>query len=353
MTEATTHDDPARVSGIDLAGVTAWLEREVDGVVGPLHFQRVGDGRSNLTYRVVDAGGRQLILRRPPLGETLASAHNVAREHLVMSRLHAAGLPVPASPALCEDAAVTGAPFLVAEFVGGQVIATPESAEELDVATRAAASRSLVRTLGDLHAVDLTRAGLDTLRRPGSLAARQLRRWRRQWEASRTRDLPVVERVADRLEAAMPAEHEVSLIHGDYRLDNTIIDAGGAVRAVLDWELCSVGDPLADLGILLAYWSEPGEDVTELLPRVTALPGFLTRAQVADEYARVTGRDLSDLPFYVALARWRMAIITEGIYRRWLNDPANGGPGAGSLGGAVQRLAQMAEQGAAELSGSG
>ena len=351
MADATTHGDPAGVFGLDLARVTAWLEREVGGVVGPLRCERVGDGRSNLTYRVVDADGRRLILRRPPLGETLASAHNVAREHLVMSRLHAAGLPVPASPALCEDAAVTGAPFLVAEFVDGHVIATPAQAEGLDVGTRAAVSRSLVATLGDLHAVDLTAAGLDGIRRPGSLAARQLRRWRRQWEASRTRDLPAIDRVADRLEAVMPAEHEARLIHGDYRLDNTIIDDTGAVRAVLDWELCSVGDPLADLGILLAYWSEPGEDVTELLPRVTALPGFLTRAEVAGEYARVTGRDLSDLPFYVALARWRLAIITEGIYRRWLNDPANGGPGAGSLGGAVERLAQMAEEGAAGLDG--
>lgn len=351
MADAITHGDPAGVSGIDLAGVTAWLERAVDGVRGPLRCERVGDGRSNLTYRIADADGRRLILRRPPLGETLASAHNVAREHLVMSRLHAAGLPVPASLALCEDVTVTGAPFLVAEFVDGHVIATPALAQELDVATRTVASHSLVQTLGDLHAVDLTGAGLDTLRRPGSLAARQLRRWRRQWEASRTRELPVIDRVADRLEAAMPAEQEVRLIHGDYRLDNTIVDDAGAVRAVLDWELCSVGDPLADLGILLAYWSQPGEDVTELLPRVTALPGFLTRAQVADEYARVTGRDLSDLPFYVALARWRMAIITEGIYRRWLNDPSNGGPGAGSLGGAVQRLAQMAEEGAAGLRG--
>ncbi len=351
MTEAIGNGDQAGPAGIDVEAVTKWVEQEVAGVVGPLCFDRVGDGRSNLTFTVTDANDRRLILRRPPLGETLASAHNVAREHLVASALHAAGLPVPASLALCEDLSVTGAAFLVADFVDGQVISTVEAAEKLDNDARVAASRSLVSTLGDLHALDLAEVGLDTLRRPGSIAERQLRRWRRQWEDSRTRDLPAIDRVADQLQAAMPVEPEVRLIHGDYRLDNTIIGETGGVRAMLDWELCSVGDPLADLGILLAYWSVPGEDTSVLLPPVTALPGFFNREQIAQEYGRVTGRDLTNLPFYVALARWRLAIITEGIYRRWLNDPANGGPGAGALGGAVAQLAEMAEEGVAQLAG--
>ena len=198
------------------------------------------------------------MLRRPPLGEILASAHDMAREHRILSGLASAGARVPRTLAYCDDAEVTGAPFYVMEHVDGLIVTKVETAERLSPEARAAAARSLVQTLTELQAVDLDAAGLGDFKRPESLASRQLRRWTKQWHASKTEELPVIEEVAELLAARMPEERESVLVHGDYRLDNAVVSDDGEVRAVLDWELCTVGDPLADVGLLVAYWNELG-----------------------------------------------------------------------------------------------
>jgi aminoglycoside phosphotransferase (APT) family kinase protein len=337
----------AGAHGVDAPRVTAWLAERLPELVPPFRFERVGEGQSNLTYRVDDAGGRSVVLRRPPLGELLASAHDVGREHRILSGLASVGARVPRTYALCEDASVTGAPFYVMEHVDGLIPARVATAERLAPEARGAAADDLAATLHELQSVDLDAAGLGDLRRSHSLVSRQLRRWTQQWEHSRTRDLPAIDEVATALAARMPEERETVLVHGDYRLDNAVLAEDGGVRAVLDWELCTVGDPMADVGLMVAYWNELGTAAT--LPGalfrepVTQLSGFPSADGLAQAYARASGREPGDLGFWVALAYWKIAIIVEGVYRRWLNDPANGS-GAGTLGPAVDRLAALAQE---------
>lgn len=331
--------------GIDPKRVTSWLREQLPELEPPLLFARVGEGQSNLTFRVDDAVGHSLVLRRPPLGEILASAHDMAREHRILSGLAPSGARVPRPLALCEETSVTGAPFYVMEYVDGLILTTVDTTGRLTPEARAVAARSLVITLAELQAVDLAGAGLGDLIRPESLIGRQLRRWTRQWHASKTRELPLIDELGALFAARMPEERESVLAHGDYRLDNAVLDESGEVRAVLDWELCTVGDPMADVGLLIAYWNELGSAAgrPDALFRepVTAQPGFPSPQEIAGEYARVSGRTLADLGFWVAVAYWKIAVIVEGVYRRWLNDPSNGS-GADSLAPAVPRLAALA-----------
>jgi aminoglycoside phosphotransferase (APT) family kinase protein len=339
-------DDPMSVQhGIDAEPLTRWLAGRLPELEPPLRFTRVGEGQSNLTFRVDDAAGRAVVLRRPPLGEILASAHDMDREHRILSGLAAAGARVPRPLAICDDASVTGAPFYVMEHADGLIVTKVETAERLAPEARARAARSLVQTLVELQAVDLDAAGLADFKRPESLASRQLRRWTRQWHASKTAELPVIDEVAELLAARMPEERESVLVHGDYRLDNAVLAEDGEVRAVLDWELCTVGDPLADVGLMIAYWNElgavAGQPGALFREPVTTVTGFPPGDELAGEYARASRRDLDALQFWVAFAYWKVAIIVEGVYRRWLNDPGNGS-GAGGLRPAVPRLAGLA-----------
>jgi aminoglycoside phosphotransferase (APT) family kinase protein len=333
------------VPGIDREGVGAWLGVHLPQLEPPYAFERIGEGQSNLTYRVTDSGGRTVVLRRPPLGEILASAHDMSREHAVLAALSAAGAPVPATLVFCGDASVTGAPFYVMSHVDGLVLSTIATAETLDEESRRTTGLELARTLATVHAFDVDEIGLAALRRPESLIERQLRRWTRQWHASKTRELGMIDRLAGAFAERMPAEEAQVLVHGDYHLGNAIVGPRGTVAAVLDWELCTIGDPLADVGLMIAYWNELAaaadrEDVLFREP-VTSLPGFPTAGELAAEYGRTAGRELADLGFWVAFAYWKVAIIVEGVYRRWLNDPANGSD-AGTLGPAVDRLAALA-----------
>ena len=334
-----------QIPGIDEGRLTPWLADRLPELEPPFRFVRVGEGQSNLTFRVEDATHRAVVLRRPPLGEILASAHDMDREHRILTGLAGAGARVPQPLAACDDPDVTGAPFYVMEHVDGVILTKVKAAEELAPAARATAARSLVQTLTELQAVDLDAAGLADFKRPESLASRQLRRWTRQWHASKTAELPVVEQVAERLADQMPEERESVLVHGDYRLDNAVLAADGEVKAVLDWELCTVGDPLADVGLAIAYWNELGPAAGQpgalFREPVTAVAGFPAGSELAAEYARASGRDLDALQFWTAFAYWKIAIIVEGVYRRWLNDPGNGS-GAGELQPAVARLAGLA-----------
>jgi aminoglycoside phosphotransferase (APT) family kinase protein len=322
----------ATVVGLDAAAVAAWLA-DAAGLREPVAFSRIGQGQSNLTYLALDADGRRVVLRRPPLGHLLASAHDVAREHHILAALDGTAVPTPPVVAFTGDVAVTDVPLLAMGHVEGLVVDDVAVAEGLDAATRERLGLALPRALAAVHAVDLNAVGLLDLASHRPYAARQLKRWRRQWEDSRTRELPAVTELADRLEAATPEQRELTLVHGDFHLLNVIAAPdGSAVRAVLDWELCTLGDPLADLGGLLAYWPQPG-DVATVHP-APLLPGFPTRTALAEEYMKASGRDVApvELAFWHALGLWKIAVIVEGVRRRALDDPRNapdgGVPGA-------------------------
>jgi aminoglycoside phosphotransferase (APT) family kinase protein len=337
----------ADLPGIDVARVSSWLVKSLPDLEPPLRFGRIGAGLSAISFRVDDAAGRRLVLRRPPLGQLLASAHDMAREHRILSGLSGAGARVPRALRLCEDPAVTGAPFYAMEYVEGVIPSRVEAAERLSLDARGTTARTLAEALTEFQAIDLDAAGLGDFKRSESLASRQLRRWTRQWHASKTRELPVVEELAERLAERMPEERESVLVHGDYRLDNAVLADDGTVRAMLDWELCTVGDPLADVGLMIAYWNELGSAAGRpdslFQERVTALPGFPAAGELAEPYARASGRDVAELAFWVPFSFWKITVIVEGVYRRWLNDPANAA-GGGGLQAAVDRLAALGQE---------
>jgi aminoglycoside phosphotransferase (APT) family kinase protein len=304
-------------NGIDRERLEPWLAEHV-GARAPLSFERIAGGRSNLTYRVGDAGGGSWILRRPPMGATLGSAHDMGREHRILSALAPAGLPVPTPVALCEDEDVTGAVFYVMELVDGLVLRDEDDVTgAFDEDGRRAIGFALVDTLVDLHAVEPAAVGLGELGRHDGYAERQLKRWKRQWDASKTRELASMDEAHERLAARVPPQLGTSLVHGDYRLDNVILSRTGDVAAVVDWELCTLGDPLADLGLLMVYWAERRDKVVPLTRSPTLAPGFPSREELSARYAERSGRDISQLDFFVALGYWKLAAILEGVYARY------------------------------------
>ena len=311
------------IDGTDEPAMTAWIEGLGTGVEPPLTYERVGLGQSNLTYLATDAQGARLVLRRPPMGELLASAHDVAREHRILSALQGEGIPLPRVHGLCEDPRVADVPVLVVSFVEGAVLDERSDAERLTPAARHHVGLSLVDTLAGIHGVDLEGAGLSDLASHKPYAARQLRRWSQQWELSRTMDLPELDALTGRLEEATPDHGEIRLVHGDNHLRNVIVDPTTAdVRALIDWELSTLGDPLADLGTLLAYWPQEG-DPPSMRFDASTVTGFATRDELVARYASVTGRDVSAVPFWHGLGLWKLAIILEGVRRRQLDDPRN------------------------------
>ena len=305
------------VTGIDVDRVTAWLDREVDGIEGPYDFDLITGGRSNLTYRVTDDAGTTFVLRRPPTGNVLASAHDMVREHTIIRAVGTTDVPVPTTMGVCTDTEVNGAPFYVMSHVDGVVLDRPERCVDMSYDQRRAAGEHLIDVLADLHDVDVDAVGLGDLAKRSGYVERQVRRWTTQWEKSKTRELPAIDEVGRRLADNLPRQDEVVIAHGDYRFGNCLVDPeAGRVRAVLDWELCTLGDPLADVGYLGVYWSDPGEDQARANDP-TGIAGFPTYAELLDRYATRTGRDLSDIGYYVAFSSWRLAVISEGVYARF------------------------------------
>jgi aminoglycoside phosphotransferase (APT) family kinase protein len=304
-------------AGVDVPRVTAWIVANVSDVTPPFGVQFISGGRSNLTYRLVDATGRAIVLRRPPLGHVLQSAHDMGREHRIIDALRDTDVPVANALGLCEDVEVNGAPFYLMDFVAGAVLATLEDAEAYPAASRGPVADDLVDVMGRLHAVDPDAVGLGALGRKEGYIARQLKRWHTQFTQSKTRELPLLDEVHDRLLARMPPQRWTGIVHGDFRLGNMILSPEGNLLAVLDWELATLGDTLADLGWMLSGWVEAGERTRGPFPPPTTAAGFPTRAELAARYGRATGRDLSDLPYYLAFARWRGACISEGVLNRY------------------------------------
>lgn len=303
------------VEGIDEGPVTNWLASHVPGLQPPLRFVLVAGGRSNLTFKVIDSRGGAWVLRRPPLGHVLESAHDMGREHRIVTALAGSEVPVPLTHGLCEDPQVNGAPFYVMSFVGGPVLHDVEAARALPEDERRALGVHVIDVLSRLHAIEPEDVGLGDLGRREAYLARQLKRWNRQWEATRTHDIPEMEESARLLEADMPEQVGATIVHGDYRLGNMIV-GGGRIRAVLDWELCTLGDPLADVGYLLNSWIEPGEGTVPVAP--TSVGGFPTRAEICERYEAATGRDLGGIDYYRAFSHWRLAAIGQGVYKRYL-----------------------------------
>jgi aminoglycoside phosphotransferase (APT) family kinase protein len=316
------------IEGIDASRVSAWFEANIPGAEPPLDFELIAGGRSNLTYRVTDSARQAFVLRRPPTSHVLPTAHDMSREYRIIAALGPAGLPVAPALGFCGDETVTGRPFYVMGYVEGHVLRDAETAGKvLDAAGRHHSGEALVDVLADIHAVDVDAVGLGDLGRREGYIERQLKRWYGQYQQSREMggpDLPAVDKVHAILAGAIPEQGQAAIVHGDYRLDNTILGDDGSVRAVLDWEICTLGDPLADVGLLMVYWSEPGERTPALGVAPTTQPGFLSRAEMRDRYGARSGRDLSDLDFYVAFGYWKLACIIEGVFARYAGGAGGG-----------------------------
>ncbi len=331
--------------------VESWLVANIPGAVAPFRYTQIAGGHSNLTFKVDDAAGHSYVLRRPPLGHRLASAHDMGREHRIIAGLAHSAVPVAPALGLCTDENVNELPFYVMAFVDGHVVREKAVAESLlgESGCRRA-SESIVDTMAAIHGVDLVAAGLNDLGKHEGYIARQLKRWHGNILEQRTRDLPLVDSVYEELMKRIPEQGAATLVHGDYRLDNCMVDAQGNVIAVLDWEICTLGDPMADLGLLMVYWTGPTDDASAWSNPVNTAAGFMNRAELAERYARVSGRDISHLSFYEAFAFWKLACIIEGVYARYLGgalgqkDPAELEPFRLQVEGASQRAASILEK---------
>ena len=278
--------------GINENNVTAWLREHIPGLVSPVTYSLIAGGHSNLTYRCEDAEGSVYVLRRPPLGHVLQSAHDMGREHKIINALKDSSVPVARNYGFCQDLNVNEADFYVMAFIDGVVLNDSSVADEV---------------------------GLGDLGRKEHYLGRQVKRWAAQWEASKTHEIPAMEECCRILKERMPEQIGAAIVHGDFRLGNMIV-GDGEVKAVLDWELCTLGDPLADVGYLLNNWMtldellEPGAG--DQAP--TAAGGFISRDELAGYYESTTGRDLSAIHYYRAFSHWRLAAIGQGVYKRYL-----------------------------------
>ncbi|MFD4356273.1 phosphotransferase family protein [Nocardia sp. NPDC058518] len=343
-----THDDNAILRAaadqtftIEQDAFGSWLAERNEACTPPVQPTRVGVGQSNLTFEVADSAGRRWVLRRPPLGRLLASAHDVAREARILTALAPTDVPVPRIIDVRHD---DDAALVLMEHVDGIVLDRTSNADLLTTEQRHSAGISLARTLTRVHAVDLAATGLIDLASHKPYAPRQVKRWTAQWQTSKTREFPLVEQLADRLLASAPAQTELTLVHGDYNLRNVITSPeSGEVAAVLDWELCTLGEPLADLGCLLTYWPAPGEPTIGDLGMST-LPGFPSRDELIDEYLGITGRDRRALSYWHALGLWKLAVIAEGVLRRTIDDPRNRAAAGTPTAEVVNGLVELADE---------
>ena len=331
--------------GLNVDAVSEWLASAVARLDPPFEFDLIAAGGSNLTYDVRSSNGNRVALRRPPEGSTLATAHDTDREYRVMSALHAAqAVPVPQCLARCDDIAVTGAAFIVMDFVDGQILRTSGDAVALTSAQAAAATAALINAQVAFHTVDLQAVGLATLGRHDGYVARQLKRWVTQVERADTRPLPLLHELHDALSAAIPAERAApALAHGDYRFDNVVLDNAFDIAAVLDWELCTTGDPIADFAWSAQYWGDPDDHMWWLPDPPTLSLSFPRRAEVIRQYQQATGFDLSDYPFYEAFSWWKQACIVEGAYARRLRGSAGGMESSGPTAEIAERADAMFE----------
>ncbi|WP_034274707.1 phosphotransferase family protein [Haloechinothrix halophila] len=302
--------------GLDLAGFQEFFDGVRPGAItGPLRASLIAGGKSNLTYEVTD-GTSTWIVRRPPLGHVLATAHDMGREYRVITALGPTDVPVPMTYAHCDDTDVIGAPFYVMSKVEGTPYRYAAELAPLGPDRTRAISLRMIDTLATLHDVDPDSVGLSDFGRPEGFLARQVRRWKKQLDASHVRDLPGAERLHDALSASVPGESAPGIVHGDYRLDNLLVDENDQITAVLDWEMATLGDPLTDIALLLVYQRMAELDAGDAVADVATAPGFADADELLARYAAHSGRDLSAMGFYLGLAYFKIAVILEGIHYR-------------------------------------
>ena len=314
--------------GLRLASLSKWMQENIAGFDGSSHLQAtlLAGGRSNVSYRLADASGSNWVLRRPPLGHIMPSAHDMGREFRVLSGLNSVSFPTPTTRGYCEDESVIGAKFMLMDFVDGRVIESAQTAAALTTTQASEISQELVDTLARLHTIDPATAGLDQLGKPTGYLQRQVKRWGEQWQITKTRELTEIETLHSWLETAIakvPETLPTSIVHGDYRIDNVILAGDRSeIIAVLDWEMSTLGDPISDLAISLVYWSQATDTLRKRIPvaeDVTSGPGFWSRQQVLDRYVDQTGLDISHLDKCVAVACFKLAVIMESIHHRNLS----------------------------------
>jgi aminoglycoside phosphotransferase (APT) family kinase protein len=316
-------DVDALAEHLDAAGLLA----------GPLTAELITGGRSNLTYRVGD-GTHDWVLRRPPLGHVLATAHDMGREYRVISALAPTKVPVPHTELFCEDSSVIGAPFYLMERVAGTPMRSRADTAGLTERQAALVADELIDVLAELHEVDPRQVGLGDFGRPEGFMTRQVARWRKQLDASRSRDLPGIEELHARLAATVPAAPRTTIVHGDYRLDNVLVTTEPlGISAVLDWEMSTLGDPLSDLGLFVVYWAGVGQQDDPITNGVSATPGFPAIDALVERYARRTGIDVTGLGWYVAFAYFKLAVILEGIHYRFVQG--------GTVGAGFERIGAL------------
>jgi len=312
----------SELRGLDTAAVGTWIASHVGGVEPPLTFSLIAGGHSNLTYEATDTTGVGYVVRRGPLGRSGGRAHDMGREVRVISAL-AGSVPVPRVLALCEDESVTGTAFYAMSRVEAAVIDSPAAADVHlpQRAVRRRAGEQVVDVIADLHRVDVDAVGLGGAARREDFLGRQIKRFADMWRRNQTRELPCIESLAERLAASAPEQRYSGVVHGDYRIGNVMIDAAGSVAAVLDWELWTLGDVLADLGFLLNNWYVPGDaDPLVFIERPPTVTGhFGSRDDVVERYATRTGFDVSAIEYYRGFQHWRMAVIAEGVRKRYLS----------------------------------
>ena len=315
-------DPPQQPAGYDTPAVESWIAQHLPGLQLPLTWTRLEGGHSNLTYLIEDAQGRKAVIRRPPLGELLPKAHDMGREWALISALGPTAVPVPRALGFCADLAVTGAAFYVMGHVDGHPLYSADDARRwLAEDQRVTLAHSFIDVLASLHEVDPGAVGLGDLGKPDDYIGRQLKTWYRSWNASiagARYDDPRAHALQRYFLAHTPDQGPARVVHGDYGLHNTLVGADGRIAAVVDWEISTLGDPLADLAYAMNQWAEPGDPPPVRHVPPTSLPGFPTRQALADRYAERTGRDLSRLDFYVGFNRWKSAAIVHGVYARYL-----------------------------------
>src|SRR6266851_304761 len=317
-------DHPAAIrSGeeLDLAKLEPFLRLHFPSETGALRVRQYPSGHSNLTYSL-NLGARELVLRRPPFGSKVKSAHDMGREFRVLSKLHSVYASAPEVLLYCDDDSVLGAPFYLMEPIHG-IILRRNLPAGLDFPAEKARqlSESFIENLIRLHHVDYAAAGLSDLGRPEGYLERQVRGWMERYHGAKTHEFPGIEKIFSWMQRNMPASSDAALIHNDYKYDNVVLDASDATKivGVLDWEMCTIGDPLSDLGTALAYWVERGdpEDLKAIHWAPTDAPGTLSRAELAQRYAQKIGREVSRISFYLAFAYFKIAVIVQQIYYRY------------------------------------
>ncbi|MHA7665183.1 phosphotransferase family protein [Mycolicibacterium sp. HS_4_1] len=316
-------DTHVELPGLDLDRLGTWLSSTVPGAGAALSATLIAGGKSNLTYRVTD-GDSSWIVRRPPVGELLATAHDMGREHRMMSALASTAVPVPAMYGFCDDVSVLGAPFYVMAEIDGMPYRHATELAALGAERTRLISERLVDTLVAVHSVDPASVGLGDFGRPEGFLGRQVGRWHKQFAAAYTRDLPAMEELYQALAGRVPADSTPGIVHGDYRLDNVLFDSDDRPAAVIDWELATIGDSLTDLALMVAYGRLAGSDAAQAVSDVSEAPGFLTEQEIIDRYRAGIDRSLGDFAFYLGLAFFKMAGIFEGIHYRYVNGQTVG-----------------------------